>query len=40
MFLPLLGHLYNRNAPAKLFAIDERKMSLAVLKVAELRLPY
>jgi hypothetical protein len=37
MFLPFLAHLYNRNAPDKLFAIDERKMSIAVLKVAELR---
>jgi hypothetical protein len=37
MFLPCLAHLYNRNAPDKLFAIDERKMSMAVLKVAELR---
>jgi len=35
--LPFLAHLYNRNAPDKLFAIDERKMSMAVLKVAELR---
>jgi hypothetical protein len=37
MFLPFLAHLYNRNAPDKLFAIDERPMSIAVLKVAELR---
>jgi hypothetical protein len=37
MFLPCLAHLYNRNAPDKLFAIDERKMNMAVLKVAELR---
>jgi hypothetical protein len=37
MFLPFLAHLYNRNAPDTLFAIDERKMSMAVLKVAELR---
>jgi hypothetical protein len=37
MFLPCLAHLYNRNAPDKPFAIDERKMNMAVLKVAELR---
>jgi hypothetical protein len=37
MFLPFLAHLYNRNAPDTLFAIgEERKMSMAVLKVAEI----
>jgi hypothetical protein len=34
---PFLAHLYNPNAPDKLFAIEERKMSMSVLKVAELR---
>ena len=38
MFLPFLAHLYNRNAPDKLFAIDEKQMSMAVLKVTVLSL--
>jgi hypothetical protein len=37
MFLPFSAPLYDRSTPDKVLAIDETKMSLAVLKVAELR---
>jgi hypothetical protein len=37
MFLPFSAPLYHPIAPDKLLAIDEGKMSLAVLKFAELR---
>jgi len=37
MFLPFSAPLYHPIAPDKLLAIEERKMSLAVLKFAALR---
>ena len=38
MFLPFSAPLYHHIAPDTCVVIDERKMSLAVLKVAEFRL--